>query len=156
MEILGIFAAKYLIFIILILAVGYFLTQSRSAQKNIFYYALLVLPIAYIVAKVSSHFYFDPRPFVVGHFVPVIPHDPDNGFPSDHTLLAAAMALIVFRSNKKLGLALIFLTLVVGLARVYLGLHHVIDIIGSLIITIVVGVVIDWYVAPRFIKSNVK
>jgi undecaprenyl-diphosphatase len=82
-----------------------------------------------------SRFYFDPRPFVQGNFTPLLPHAADNGFPSDHTLLAAAIAFATFHFNKKLGLFLLLLAILVGVARILAGVHHVADIAGSIIIT---------------------
>ena len=97
-------------------------------------FAVLLLPLSYIAAKIISHFYFDPRPFVVGNFTPLIPHAADNGFPSDHTLLGAAIAFAIFRFNKKLGLLLLFFAILVGFSRVLAGVHHASDIAGSIVI----------------------
>jgi undecaprenyl-diphosphatase len=134
MDIFIIFVAKYLLFVSTAIALVYFLKQSRSRQKEILIFALIFLPLSYIVAKIVSHFYFDPRPFVVRGFTPIIPHAQDNGFPSDHTLLGAAIAFAIFRFNKKLGLLLLYLTILVGVARVLSGVHHSIDIAGSIVI----------------------
>ena len=96
MDTLIIFIAKYLVFVSAAIAVFYFLKQPRQKQKEILIFAVVLLPLSYIVAKIVSHFYFDPRPFVVGHFTPLLPHAADNGFPSDHTLFGAAVAFAVF------------------------------------------------------------
>jgi undecaprenyl-diphosphatase len=138
MDIFIIFIAKYLLFVSAAIAIFYFLKQSRQKQKEMLIFALLLLPLSYIVAKLISHFYFDPRPFVLGHFTPLIEHMPDNGFPSDHTLLGAAIAFAVFHFNKKLGLFLLYLAVLVGVARVLSGVHHTADIAGSIIIVFIV------------------
>ena len=101
--------------------------------------ALVALPAIYLIAKLISHFYYDPRPFVAGHFTPLIPHQADNGFPSDHTLLSAAIASIIYYFNKKLSIGLWVLTLIIGFSRVYAGIHHPVDILGSVIIAIIVA-----------------
>ena len=134
MDIFIIFVAKYLLFVSTAIALVYFLKQPRQKQKEILVFAAILLPLSYIVAKILSHFYFDPRPFVLGYFVPLIPHAADNGFPSDHTLLGAAIAFAVFQFNKKLGILLLFLAILVGAARVLAGVHHFTDIAGSIII----------------------
>jgi undecaprenyl-diphosphatase len=134
MNILIVFIAKYLVFVAAAIALVYFLKQTRAKQKEIFIFAVILLPLSYIIAKIVSHFYFDPRPFVQGNFTPLIPHAPDNGFPSDHTLLGAAIAFAIFRFNKKLGFLLFYLTVLVGVARVLAGVHHAVDIAGSIAI----------------------
>src|SRR5260370_42636289 len=105
-------------------------------------FAALVLPVVYILSMLGGALYYDPRPFVVGHFTPLIPHKPNNGFPSDHVLWSAATAAIVFPSNKYLSLILWLLTILVSASRVYVGVHHPIDIVGSIAIAILVAFIV--------------
>ncbi len=93
--------------------------------------------ISLILLKISSVFINDPRPFVINHVIPLIPHAPDNGFPSDHTLITMWLALVVFLNNRRIGIALIVISLVVGISRVMALIHHPIDIIGSIVIATV-------------------
>lgn len=81
--------------------------------------------------------YFDPRPFVEGQFEPLIKHVADNGFPSDHTLLLAAIASVITFYDKRYATILWVITLVVGLSRVYAGVHHLLDIAGAILIALV-------------------
>ena len=120
------------------IAVVYFLMQSRPRQKRMLIFAALVLPLVYIVSLIGGALYDDPRPFVVGHFTPLIPHKPSNGFPSDHVLWSAATAAIIFPNNKYLSLILWLLAVLVGASRVYVGVHHPIDILGSIAMAVVV------------------
>ena len=149
MDTLIIFIAKYLLFVSAAIAVLYFLKQTRQKQKEILIFAVILLPLSYIIAKVVGHLYFDPRPFVVGHFTPLLPHAADNGFPSDHTLLAAAISFAVFRFNKKVGFGLLILAILVGLARVLAGVHHTVDIAGSIIIALATYYIISLFVAKK-------
>ena len=48
---------------------------------------------AYLIAKGLGHVIHDPRPYLVEHLQPLIPLAHDNGFPSDHSLLAWVLAL---------------------------------------------------------------
>ncbi len=86
--------------------------------------------------------YFDPRPFVAGHFTPLLYHIPDNGFPSDHLLLVSVIAMIGTYWNKKLGAVLWILAVIIAIARVYVGVHHVIDVVGSMVIAIAVTMMV--------------
>lgn len=135
----SIFASTYLWYAIIGIAIVYFLMQSRPRQKRMLIFAALVLPLVYIVSIIGGAFYDDPRPFVVGHFSPLIPHKPNNGFPSDHVLWSAATAAIIFSSNRYLSIILWLLTILVGAARVHAGVHHPIDIAGSVLMAIVVA-----------------
>lgn len=157
MDAVIIFFAKYLLYISVAAAAIYFFWQPRARQKEIFVFAIILLPLSYIVAKLAGLLYFDPRPFVVGHFPPLFPHAADNGFPSDHTLLGAAIALAIFRFSKKLGVALLGLAALVGLARVLAGVHHPADIIGSIAIAAAAYLVVNFFlfsVVLKYIGKN--
>jgi len=142
LDTLSIFAANYLWYAIIGIAVVYFLIQSRPEQKRMLIFAAPVLPLVYIVAILGSALYYDPRPFVTGHFSPLIPHKPNNGFPSDHVIWSAAIAAIIFPTNKYLSLLLWLLTILVGVSRVHAGVHHPIDIVGSIAMAIVVASIV--------------
>jgi len=135
---LVIFGAKYLLFVVVVIAFVYFLRQPSDKQKQLAVFGLITCALVFIVARIASQLYYDPRPFVIGHFSPLVPHVPDNGFPSDHTLLASAIATVIFYFNRKVGVALSALAVLVGVARVMAGVHSPIDIIGSIIISAVV------------------
>lgn len=137
MNLIIIFIAKYLLFVSMAIAVLYFLKQPRVKQKEMLIFAVVLLPVSYIIARIFGHFFYDPRPFVQGNFTPLLPHMPNNGFPSDHTLLGAAIAFAIFHFNKKLGVLLLYLAVLVGVARVLAGVHHVADIAGSIVIVII-------------------
>src|SRR5579884_3637252 len=97
---LTIFAAKYLVFIDAVLAAAtIFLLIRRRAPSWLVRYAViavLLLVLSYVFAKIGAAVYTDPRPFTQDHVRPLIAHAPDNGFPSDHALLAAALVALVF------------------------------------------------------------
>jgi undecaprenyl-diphosphatase len=138
METAIIFLAQYFVYVGLLVAAIFCVLLPRTKQKHLALYGMIALPATYIVAKLLSLSYYNPRPFVVGHFIPLIAHAADNGFPSDHTLLLAAVASIFYPYNKKASWVMWIITLVVGLSRVAAGIHHDIDIIGAIVIAIVV------------------
>ena len=126
--------AKYLIILPALLA-GYVLYRlAPSGRKRMLVVSVISLPLAYIIAKMGSYFYFDVRPFVVGNITPLIPHAADNGFPSDHTLLAAALAGVTFLFDRRLGLLSLACAILIGAARMLAHVHHGVDIAGSMLI----------------------
>lgn len=131
-----IFGAQYLYLFIIGLTVLYFLAQPRGRRKGILFFSLASMSLVYLVAVIARYFYFNPRPFVVDHIVPLIAHAPDNGFPSDHMLLSSVLASVLFYYNRKLGAIAWVLALIVGASRVYVGIHHWADILGSVLIAI--------------------
>jgi undecaprenyl-diphosphatase len=138
------FGAKYLFGVIIIVALWQWWRLAPLQQKEMMFLALIALPLSYIMAKIGSLVYFDPRPFVVEHFVPLIAHANDNGFPSDHTLISAAFASVVYWSAKRLGWVLLAASLLVGLSRVAAGVHYLTDVAGSLAIAFGVTALVKW------------
>ena len=87
--------------------------------------------LAYLLAKVLGHLIADPRPYLVDHVRPLIPVAHDNGFPSDHTLLAAVLTASLWWIDRRLLLAFAVGTVLVLLGRLGIAAHHTIDVLGS-------------------------
>ncbi len=139
MNLVIIFIARYLYLFVLVASAVFFILRPRKIQKDMIVCGITVAPLAYVISRIAGFLYYNPRPFVVGHFIPLIAHAADNGFPSDHVLLAGAVATIIWFYNKKLSAVLLAFAILIGWARVYSGIHHAADIIGSLIIVLVSG-----------------
>jgi membrane-associated phospholipid phosphatase len=106
-----------------------------------------MVTVAYVAAQIGGALYTDPRPFAVGHFRPLIAHIADNGFPSDHALMAAALLAAVALARVRWALMVLPLAVVVEWARVGAGLHHPIDVVGS-DLCVAVGALVAVVVAP--------
>ncbi len=141
MDSIVIFSAQYLYLVALAVAVIYFLTQPGAIRKSMAICAVIVAPLSYLISRIAALFYYDSRPFVVGHFAPLFAHAADNGFPSDHVLLIGAAATIVWFYNRKLSAVLWAFALLIGSARIYAGVHHAVDIAGSIAIVLISGVI---------------
>lgn len=150
MDNLFIFGAKYL-WLTSAIIFAYVFWKSQ-VKKRLVIFTLLVLPISYAVAKVLGHFYYDPRPFVVGAFTPLIAHAADNGFPSDHALLVGALAAAITPFSRKWAIWLWIIAILVAISRVYVGVHHTIDVVASLGISALVALVI--YSSGKFKQSG--
>jgi len=86
-----------------------------------------------------------------------------SSFPSDHAVLFYALATGMFYISKKVGIfSLVYITLFVGLPRIYLGLHYPTDIIGGAIIGLIVVLLcnsnyfIEKISRPTYNYSNTK
>ena len=115
--------------------------------------AMVSLVVAMGLIQLAATVHSDPRPFVVDPSVRALfTHPPDNGFPSDHTALAATVALLVLLYRKRLVAVLLAASIGVGVARVAAHVHHLQDIVaGVLIAAAAVGAaVLIWrWVRPR-------
>jgi undecaprenyl-diphosphatase len=154
MNIIMIFIAEYFYLLVVLIALIFFLKQSRVMEKSMVVSGLVIGGVSYVISRIAGYLYYDPRPFVVGHFAPLIAHAADNGFPSDHVLLTGAIAATIWFYHKKLSSGLWVLVVLTGIARVYVGVHHVEDIVGSIVIVLVVAFLYDLAIKKKFIKGN--
>jgi undecaprenyl-diphosphatase len=122
------------------------LWQAGSGRRQLILTTLVAAILALIVSRVASKLFYDPRPFVTHNVNPLIHHGNDNGFPSDHTLLAMTLTSVIYFFNKKLAVIGLGITVVVGIARVAAHVHSPIDIIGALVIGALVGWTGHWII----------
>jgi undecaprenyl-diphosphatase len=133
------FAAQYLFVGIILLEAFYLVAFHRRRWKTLLAAALVIGGLAFLASLAANRLVQDPRPFVEGGFTPAIRSSADNGFPSDHVLLLATTAAITMIASPIAGLVGILGAVVVGLARVYVGVHHLLDVFGSLVIVAFAG-----------------
>ena len=95
-----------------------------------------------VVAKMLTYVIHRARPFNDPHFDLRVPYgihavswEGLNSFPSDHAVLFFALATGIFLASRPIGwLVYSYVTLVICLPRVYLGIHFPTDILAGAII----------------------
>lgn len=82
-----------------------------------------------------------PRPFEVVEGVRMIytPYGMGRSFPSGHTAIAAAIAGAIRPYHKHAGDLLLFFALLVGLSRIYLGVHFPIDVVVGFLVGLAIS-----------------
>lgn len=100
------FIAQYFYAVIVVLAGVYLLWYYRPQLLRLGIAAVFIGGLSYLISKVGNAFIPDPRPFVVSGHAALIHSSTDNGFPSDHTLLIAAIAAVVTLANWKIGIVM--------------------------------------------------
>jgi len=148
LKIIFIFCAQYLYIIALIITFLWFLKQARARQKEVLTLMCICLSLIFVASFIAGHLYYNPRPFVLENFKPLIPHQPNNGFPSHHVLLISAISAVIFFFSRRVSLLLWILTLFVGLSRVYTGVHHIVDVVASVLISVIL-VSLIYFLYPK-------
>lgn len=146
-----IFGAKYLFVLSPIVGAVYFFRTSREEKVDMMIFAFFSLPLTFILSIAAKALYFNPLPFVVKGIEPLLTHAPNNGFPSDHVLLLASIASVLTFFNRKVTISLWIVTLLVGISRIYVGVHHSVDILASIIIALISASAV--YAVLRWRKS---
>jgi undecaprenyl-diphosphatase len=133
-----------LILVWLVLAARHLRRVTLAATARIVALGILVA----LASKVLTHVVIDPRPFIVAHTPPLIPTARDNGFPSDHTLLAAALTASMWWIDRRWVGAFALGTLLVLVGRLGVGAHHTLDVLGSLSIAAVAALIVGLLPLP--------
>ena len=138
-----IFLARYFWYLLMAVFLAHlFFNKQVVRRQKIFWFisAFFSATVARgVVAEIIRFFYHNPRPFVNNHVVRLIPEN-SYSFPSGHTIFFFALVAMIFFYNKKLAYWLGGGGIIMGLARIIVGVHWPSDILGG----IVLGILISW------------
>lgn len=154
MNFLIVFIGQYVVFIVGLIALTVTLFSGKKVRNKIIMLAIPSYLVAFGIASAAGILYYNPPPFVLEHTIPLIPHPADNGFPSDHTLYTMVASATMFMYRRKIGILLGILAVLVGICRVLAGIHHPIDIVGSVAIAIA-ATYIAWVTVKVITKAKI-
>ena len=137
------FIGRYFIFVSLAVAVVFWLRLPTKNKISLGWRVIVGGALAEVLAVIAGDLYYDTRPFVTAHIVPLIAHARDNGFPSDHALVASFLGFVVLLYSRTVGLGLLLIAVLIGWARVAAHIHHPIDIIGSFVLAAVSVAIVE-------------
>lgn len=147
LDTIGIFFASYLQYVI----VGVLLALFFSAKNKREYIAMVLVATLsaftarYVLKTAILLFYAEPRPFVFLDFTPLITTPVSENlqsFPSGHALFFFALAMGVSMFNKRYGVFFFTGALLMGVGRVYTGVHWPLDIVFGACMGTVAGFLI--------------
>jgi undecaprenyl-diphosphatase len=112
-----------------------YLWFRKSDDKRRDYQAVLLATAAaglgLLIAQLIGHVYFRPRPYSAHLVTLLIDPSPDPSFPSDHTVFAFAIAIVVWLRSRWLGWTLLAAGALLAFSRVFCGTHYPLDVIGG-------------------------
>jgi len=121
-----------------VVLVFYFFFRTKTLRVPI---------ISFVLARVMSDFFYGaakglfhrPRPFLtVKGLVPLItPHG--FSFPSGHATLAMAVAVVLAHHFPKARSAVYVLAVLIGISRIYFGVHYLSDVLAGFLLGAVLG-----------------
>lgn len=154
LDFLGIFLADYfgyLIFFSALVIIWY----SGDWKKRIHYFSFLALTLILsrgIITELIRFFYHRPRPFMVLDFTPLIDQVNQGAFPSGHAAFYFSLGGVIWFLNKNLGWRFAGAAALMGLARVFVGVHWPLDILGGAAVGIISVYIV--YLLLESPKSN--
>lgn len=147
LDTIGIFFASYLQYVMVgaLLALFFFAKNKREYIAMVLVAILSAFTARYVLKTTVLLFYAEPRPFVFFDFTPLITtpiNENLQSFPSGHALFFFALAMGVGMFNKRYGIFFFIGALLMGVGRVYTGVHWPLDIVFGACIGSVVGFLI--------------
>lgn len=135
---IAIFGARYLIWIIVGFAIMA-VVQLRKGELRIKFKRAFATGLAaafgIVVNFIISFFVTRPRPYESGLGQNIYDGTMSmDSFPSEHTTAAFAIAMAVYFWNKKVGRVLLALAALVGLSRIFVGVHYPLDVVVGAIV----------------------
>ena len=144
----GVFLSVYLGYILV--AVLLFILIFRWSAKNSLMFwsaAISALAARLGVTSLIRFFYHHPRPFDVMPVHQLI-GESGSSFPSGHASFFFALSAAVYVFNKKLGIIFFISSALIGLGRIYAGVHWPADVLGGA----AVGIITGWLIGRFFEK----
>lgn len=122
--------------------------EKVMANRKAAILGVITMLIALGINHIIGFIYFRPRPYTLHAAHLLVNPSIDPSFPSDHATFSLALALPILVVNKYLGRVMIGMSLLLCFARVYVGLHYPLDIVGGAIIAYATYKIIQKF--PRY------
>lgn len=117
---------------------------------------LLSIGLCFIVVNLTlKNLIARPRPYEAMEAIRIlIPPEKDTSFPSGHTATAFAGAVaIALEMDTAFGLVCVAIAILMGISRLYVGVHYPTDVLAGAAIGIFCALFICYYLVPRVERS---
>lgn len=142
-DVLVIFLAKYLPYVLVALFVVFFISNFIKRFKPTVL-AVVSAGFGVIITSIIRFFVYRPRPFIELSMTPLVQHSAGSSFPSMHAVFFFAIATAVVLYNKKAGVWFFAGSCLVVIARVLAGLHWPSDVLVGAVLGILLVLLTNW------------
>lgn len=142
---LAVFFADYLVYFLVAGAtLIYFLVKKKERLRYIFVVGSSIVLSRLVITELIRLAWHRSRPFITHQVNLLIEHSVSASFPSGHIAFLFALATAVYFFNKKFGIIFFIVGILIGLARVFVGIHYPLDIFGGIIVGILSAIFIKF------------
>lgn len=150
--------ATDLVFMIALVLLGLWFWPAaapvRALHQRLVVAAAAAAVAALTVGALIGTLHAEARPFVTDASTRLlIRHAADNSLPSDHALVSFGVAGTLLWWRRRLGIVLAVVGLLIGIARVYVGVHWPGDIVAGAVVGLLIGSIaaatVPWWSGPQ-------
>ncbi len=156
LDFFGVFIAQYLPYFLLVYFFTYIIFSKRNWRLNFFEFSLAAFSCVLargFITELFNLFYFRLRPPLVFGFDPLIKLSNLSSFPSGHATFYFALALSVFHFSRKRGWIYIVSAVLIGIARIFVGVHFLSDVLAGFVFG-AIAYLISWLIFRHQIKGS--
>lgn len=140
-----------------VIIAGYFFTL-KEGWKTVALGVGSALFARYVVCEIVDYFYKKQHPYQKYKFRPPtswlfsFSDERPDAFPSQHALFFTATLPSIWFLSPALGIAALIIVVFISVARIILGYHDFVDVVGGWITGLITGLLIFHFCAPILIK----
>ena len=140
--------AEYTVIFLAIFVILFWFTKDRE-NKIMLMCASIAFVLAEIIGKFAGLLHFNHQPFaVLSNTNQLIEKAINNSFPSDHTILFFSFCMSFWLFKKGKWIIWILLAILVGISRIWVGVHYPFDVLVGAFIGIT-SAVIMYFTVPK-------
>ena len=119
---------------------------SRKARTSLGFELLVAMTICQIVVYSLKAILSRERPYTILEHLNTFGIDmKDYSFPSGHSAASFSIATTIALNSPKLGIYVFVLAIIIGISRIYLGVHYPTDVAAGIILGIAISLLVHLY-----------
>lgn len=136
-ELMRFFATDYIVPTSLICLIVFLWFSGRHELQEQALLGIVSLAVANVFVLISNIIWFRPRPFTDHDVNLLFYHPSDPSFPANSAATTWALACALWMYDRGIGGIALVLAFMMGLSRIFVGVHYPLDILAGAIIGIV-------------------
>lgn len=152
------FLAQYSGYFLVLGAAVLFFFLKKDWKKQTFFFSVTSLSLLFssgFITPLIRYFFYRPRPYIALSLESLITKT-TSAFPSGHAAFFFALSVAVLFFHKRLGVWFLIVSVLMGFARVYAGVHYPLDIVGGAAIGVVSVLFAVFVLEPKRFGERVK